>query len=88
MTSLAEGMGIRIATHGPVSPIGIRAESQINAVIPNLFLQEHPGISWQDWSETLFEPPDRVEDGHVILSDAPGLGMKLNEAELKKRLIA
>ncbi len=34
MTSLAEGMGIRVATHGHVSPIGIRAASQINAVIP------------------------------------------------------
>lgn len=88
MTALAEGMGIRIATHGHVSPIGIRAASHINAVIPNLFFQEHPGTSWQSWPETLFEPPDRLEDGHVILSDAPGLGMTLNEAELKKRLMA
>ena len=87
MTSLAEGMGIRIATHGHVSSIGIRAASHINAVIPNLFFQEHPGISWQEWNETLFEPPDRVEAGHVVVSDAPGLGMKLNEAELKKRQI-
>ncbi|MBM3844846.1 MAG: mandelate racemase/muconate lactonizing enzyme family protein [Verrucomicrobia bacterium] len=88
MTSLAEGMGIRIATHGHVSPVAIRAASHINAVIPNLFFQEHPASSWQSWPETLFEPLDRLEDGHVILSDAPGLGMKLNEAELKKRLIA
>jgi galactonate dehydratase len=87
MTSLAEGMGIRIATHGHVSPIGIRAASHINAVIPNLFYQEHPGISWQDWKETLFEPPDRVEAGQVVVSDAPGLGMKLNETELKKRQV-
>lgn len=88
MTSLAEGMGIRIATHGHVSPIGIRAASHINAVIPNLFFQEHPGISWQDWPELLFETPDRLEEGQIVLSDAPGLGMTLNEAELKKRLIA
>lgn len=88
MTSLAEGMGIRIATHGHVSPIGIRAASHINAVIPNLFFQEHPGISWQDWPESLFEPSDRLEEGHIVLSDAPGLGMTLNETELKKRLIA
>ncbi len=87
MTSLAEGMGIRIATHGHVSPLGIRAASHINAVIPNFFFQEHPGVSWQDWPETLFEPADRVEDGHVILSDAPGLGLRFNEAELRKRQI-
>lgn len=88
MTSLAEGMGIRIATHGHVSPLGIRAASHINAVIPNLFFQEHPGVSWQDWTEALFEPPDRVVDGHVIMADGPGLGMSLNEAELKRRLIS
>lgn len=88
MTSLAEGMGIRIATHGHVSPLGIRAASHINAVIPNLFVQEHPGTSWQNWPETLFEPVELLEDGHVILSKAPGLGLKLNEAELKKRLMA
>ena len=86
MTSLAEGMGIRIATHGHVSPIAIRAASHLNAVIPNLFYQEHPGISWQNSQEPLFEPPEHVDNGHVVLPDTPGLGLTLNEAELRRRL--
>ena len=86
--SMAEGMGVQVATHGHVSPVAIRAASHINAAIPNLFYQEAPGISWQDWGEELLDPPTKVENGHILINDRPGLGFTLNEKMVQQRRLS
>ena len=57
----------------------IRDSIQLAATLPNLLIVE--GI--QDWSgfhAELLTRPIEWEDGHVIPSTEPGLGVELNEA--------
>ena len=49
------------------------------AAVPNALILEHMG-----WWEPLFTEPLRIEDGCVILSERPGLGVELSPAALKR----
>ena len=46
-----------------------------------------PPISKENWVETLCEPPEWVESGQMALPHTFGLGITLNEAELRRRTI-
>ena len=79
IAAIAEASGCQIAPHLYSGPILGAANIQLAATLPNLLIVE--GI--QDWSgfhAELLTTPIRWEDGHVIPSTEPGLGVELNEA--------
>ena len=39
------------------------------------------------WAFPLFEEVPRVEDGHVVLGDEPGLGLRFDEAYLRAHAV-
>ena len=43
MAVLADSYGVRMAPHGWVGPVAVRAATHVCAVIPNLMVQEFPG---------------------------------------------
>ena len=86
--ALAEVYDVKVATHNWCGPIVTRAASHVCAIIPNLIYQEYAGGAPEDeWENDLLEPPTQIKDGHIILSDRPGLGSKLNEKVLASRRI-
>ena len=81
--ALAEVYDVKIATHNWCGPVVTRAASHVCATIPNLLYQEYAGGAPEDeWENDLLEPPTQIENGHIILTDRPGLGSKLNESVL------
>ncbi len=77
IAALAEAHHLSIVPHNPLSPVSTAACLQVAASIPNLGIQEYP--------ETQDEPPQseivrgraRVENGFLIVTDRPGIGVEL-----------
>ncbi len=85
MAVLADSYGVRLAPHGWVGPVAVRAATQVCAVIPNLLVQEYPGSRPDHrWTQELIEPANDVVDGELLVSDGPGLGFQVVEKEIDR----
>jgi L-alanine-DL-glutamate epimerase-like enolase superfamily enzyme len=49
------------------------------AAIPNGLIMEY-----MPWWDIIYEQPLQVKDGHILLTDAPGIGLELNRDIIKK----
>ena len=80
---MAVDYGVRIAPHTWSDAVALIANAHVVAAIPNGVTVEvdqtgNPSI------EELLKEPLHIEDGLLHLSDAPGLGIELNDATLKR----
>lgn len=73
----AEAKGIYIIPHNPLGPISTAACLQLDACIPNFEIQEYPMMNGRCRLDQEMKTPFRVENGYIILPDAPGLGVEL-----------
>ena len=66
-----------IAPHNPSGPVASVATAHAVAVIPNFLILEY---AWGevDWRAELLTPREPVAGGYLRVSDAPGLGYRLN----------
>jgi galactonate dehydratase len=58
--------------------------THIHAAIPNFLIQECFDDFLEPWTHDLFEGVPRVLDGYLEPPDSPGIGVRLNEAEVRK----
>lgn len=78
IASLAEAHNAQLAPHLYCGPIAGAANIQLAACSPNFLLIE--GIrDWSGFHADLLETPIAWEEGHVIPSTSPGLGVVLDE---------
>jgi mannonate dehydratase len=79
LASACELFGIRTAWHGPgdVSPIGHAANLALDLAAPNFGIQEQHVFN--ETAAEVFPGCPQVRDGHLWPSDAPGLGVDLDE---------
>ena len=68
---------VLVAPHNPAGPLSTAATAQAAATWPNFYILEY---AWGevDWRSDLLTPPERIEEGHLLLSQEPGLGHRLN----------
>jgi galactonate dehydratase len=76
---MAEVYYIHVAPHSAAGPVGVAASIQVDAVIPNLLIQEFGGGN----GEGLFVEPLKLVDGHIELPQGPGLGIEIDDAKLE-----
>jgi galactonate dehydratase len=78
ISAMAEGAGLPIAPHGPASPVGNMAAAHVCVGLPNFLILEfsHGEVPWRG---ELVDPPEVLQKGYLTVSDAPGLGIQLNE---------
>ncbi|HEV2125818.1 MAG TPA: galactonate dehydratase, partial [Chloroflexota bacterium] len=82
IAAMAEVKFIEVALHGASSEVLTAANFHVDATTPNCTIQEHPlGSAWR---YDLIQTPWEVKEGYALLSNAPGLGIELNEAEAAK----
>ena len=89
---LGEWFNVKTAWHGPgdVAPVGHAANAHIDLAVWNFGIQEAPQFAFDPEAEAsrqLYEifPTDlRVEDGYIYVSEAPGLGVDIDEEEAAK----
>jgi galactonate dehydratase len=68
---------VLVAPHCPAGPVSTAASAQVASTISNFLILEYP---WGEvkWRANLLDPPEIIENGHLVLSDSPGIGHCLN----------
>jgi galactonate dehydratase len=68
-----------IAPHNPSGPVATVASAHVVSTLSNFLILEY---AWGevDWRSSLIEPREPVKDGYLMVSDAPGLGYRLNQS--------
>jgi galactonate dehydratase len=87
IASLAEGAGLITSPHGPASPIGNLTAAHVIATIPNFNILEF-SYGEVPWRAELIDPPEQIIGGGLLLSQRPGLGVKLNEKAAAKYAVS
>ncbi len=91
IAAIAEAAYAKVALHAPLSPVALAASIALDACLPNFLVQEHNEVN--DWRENgktyigrgyLKNPFVLDEDGCVAVSQAPGLGIELDEYGLRE----
>lgn len=83
MATMAEAYNVQLAPHNPNGPLSTLASAHVCASIPNFFRQE---FMFNDvpWRDEVITHPIEVEQGHLVISNRPGLGVDLNEEVMEK----
>ena len=68
---------VLVAPHNPAGPVATAATAQVISTASSFLILEY---AWgeADWRADLLDPPERIEQGHLLLPDGPGLGHRLN----------
>lgn len=73
-----------VAPHSAQGPVCSAACVQVNASLPNFFLQEFFDDFNEPWEAAIIDFPVRVTDGYMEISSRPGLGIDLNLDEMAR----
>ena len=84
IAAMAEMYYMQVAPHNPLGPISLAACLQLDACIPNLLAQEHPGMpDHQDLGVGILKKPFEIENGCIRIPSGPGLGIEVDEDALE-----
>ncbi|MDG0866522.1 mandelate racemase/muconate lactonizing enzyme family protein [Candidatus Lucifugimonas marina] len=84
IAGIAEAHHAEIALHNAESPFKTMVALHIDAVTPNVFIQECFDDFLEPWVSDVLTGFHRVEDGYLKMPTEPGIGVTLNEEEAKK----
>ena len=77
IAAIAEAHYVGVVPHNPLSPVSTAACLQLAACIPNFAIQEYPAGELEPPKSEIVKAPLKVEDGFLIVPDAPGIGIEL-----------
>lgn len=77
IAALAEANYVGVVPHNPLGPISTAACLQIAASIPNFTIQEYPLGEHEPPKSEIVNKPLQLEDGFLIIPDAPGIGIEI-----------
>lgn len=83
---MAEACNCMVSPHCAQGPIGSYISMHLGAACPNCFLKEHFDDFEVDWVRDLVIGDMKHEEGHLHVSDRPGLGCELNLDAIKSRI--
>ena len=84
IAALAEAHHVGVVPHNPLSPVSTAACIQLAACIPNFALQEYPIGEHEPPKSEIVKSPLKLENGYLIIPDAPGIGVELAEDAAEK----
>lgn len=79
IADLADLYYIPIAPHNICGPVGTVAVSHVCAAIPNFLALEFHHLDNEVWTGLVEGGAELITDGHLTVSEAPGLGVRLDE---------
>lgn len=81
IAALAEAFNAQVVPHNPLGPVSTAVAVQLAACIPNFAIQEYSNIE----SDDFVKKPVELKDGYLIVPEAPGIGVELQEDVEKRR---
>ena len=84
IAALAEAHHVGVVPHNPLSPVSTATCLQLAACIPNFALQEYPKGEHEPPKSEIIRTPIELEDGFLIIPDAPGIGIALAEGAAQR----
>ncbi|HWL77888.1 mandelate racemase/muconate lactonizing enzyme family protein [Microbacterium sp.] len=81
IADLAASYDLNVAPHNPMSHLMTHMSAQFGATLSNFSILE-ADIDGVPWRDELVTPPV-IEDGALVLSDAPGWGCEVNEEAIR-----
>ncbi len=66
-----------VSMHCPSGPLSLLASAHATLAFENVLPLEH-AVYEVDWRHTLLEPHENIQNGHLILPEAPGLGARVD----------
>jgi galactonate dehydratase len=84
VAAIAEGAEALVALHQAQSPLCTAVNTHLHASMPNFLIQECFDDFLEPWSREIIHGVPRVENGYLTVSNAPGIGIELDEAEIAK----
>lgn len=93
IASMAEAYDVGIAPHCPLGPIALAASMQVALATPNFVIQEMSlGIHYNSMHDSTYDLGNYLKDpsvfdvkeGYVAALKGPGLGIEIDEAEVRK----
>ena len=73
-----------VSMHCPSGPLSLLASAHATIAFENVLPLEH-AVYEVDWRHELLEPFERVENGHLVLPEGPGLGARVDPAAVAFR---
>lgn len=77
IAAIAEAHYAGVVPHNPLGPVSTAACLQLDACIPNFAIQEFPSFYETGSDAGMMAQPFKVEDGHIVIPDRPGIGIEL-----------
>jgi galactonate dehydratase len=83
IAGMAEVQHVQVAPHVYCGPVVAAASIQLATCSPNFLIQESIE-RWQGFHADLLVKPIEWQDGYIVPSSEPGLGIELNEAVMRR----
>ena len=80
---MAEIYYIPFAPHNNSSALSTVADAHVCASVPNFLALEFHRYGDPSWNDTLLSDQPVIQQGHVVLTEKPGIGVELNEEFLE-----
>ncbi len=84
VAGIARAHHAQLAPHNAESPLKTMIALQIDAVTPNIYIQECFDEFLEPWVPEVLRGFERVADGRLRIPDTPGFGVDLDETEAAK----
>lgn len=81
VAALAQAHGAVVACHQAQSPLNTALNAHLHAAMPNFMIHECFDDFLVPWAREVFLGVPPVRDGYIEPSDAPGIGVELDEEE-------
>src|SRR5262245_12547270 len=82
VAALAQAQDIRVAPHCSIGPVALAAALHFDLSTPNFLIQEAFAEFDVPWRDELVAGWNPVRPGELVVTEAPGLGLQLDEAAL------
>ncbi len=84
IAAIAEAHQAFVALHNAQSPLTTAINTHLDASLPNFLIQECFDDTALAWARNMISGVPRVVNGYLQVSDAPGIGVELNDEEMAR----